>query len=299
MKIRPLSVFGAKSRPGRLQEAPVSDLAFGAVTLLAPVWSKTVLQGTIWGPSWGPKSVKNHTFGPRSAQGPSKNDVWRRYLGPLENVLFFGWFFHGFRLHFGSLFKWVFMFCSLLFRGCFFDVFFSFLDCFSNCANPKIIENSLGFNTLFCIRHFSKTMNFRSDVRWILGLFSHRFFINFHDFFGFEFSIDFCIDFSWKMASKGRPKVIVDAERSPPHPKDTGHLKAKRLNARHRQIPLISAHKVSVVLCLGRWSQLFLVRRISRDTQFCSSGFFELILRLSHEIFVELVSWVVARVYAW
>ena len=34
---------------------------------------------------------------------------------------------------------------------------------------------------------------------------------------------------------KGMLKIIVDAERSPPHPKDTGHLQAKRLNARHRQ----------------------------------------------------------------
>ena len=44
---------------------------------------------------------------------------------------------------------------------------------------------------------------------------------------------------------KERRKVIVDAERSPPHPKDTGHLKAKRLNARHRQKPATLALKIN------------------------------------------------------
>ena len=31
------------------------------------------------------------------------------------------------------------------------------------------------------------------------------------------------------------PNIFVIKERSPPHPKDTGQLQAKRLNARHRQ----------------------------------------------------------------
>ena len=116
-------VLGLLSAPNCAQVGSRRLPGLRTHALLAPFWPKMVLQGAILGPSWGPKSVKNRTFGPRSAQGPSKNDVWRRCLGPLENVSFFGWFFHGFRLHFGSLFWWCFMFCSLFFRGCFFDVF--------------------------------------------------------------------------------------------------------------------------------------------------------------------------------
>ena len=58
------------------------------------------------------------------------------------------------------------------------------------------------------MRRFSKTINFHTDFRWISGPFSHRFFINFHDLFGFEFSIDFCINFSWKIASKIRLEIF-------------------------------------------------------------------------------------------
>ena len=34
-----------------------------------------VLQGVTLEPGRDPKSIKNHTFGPRSARGPSKNDI--------------------------------------------------------------------------------------------------------------------------------------------------------------------------------------------------------------------------------
>ena len=64
--------------------------------LLAPFWSKMVLQGAILGPSWGPKSDKNRTFGPRSAQGPSKNDlrkgVWKKHEKLMKNRCRNGWF---------------------------------------------------------------------------------------------------------------------------------------------------------------------------------------------------------------
>ena len=72
MKMRPWNVFGTKSRRGRLQDAAAGlpGNPFGAF------WPKMVLQGALLEPSGVPKSIKNRTFGPRSAQGPSKNDVW-------------------------------------------------------------------------------------------------------------------------------------------------------------------------------------------------------------------------------
>ena len=63
---------------------------------MEPFWLKMVLQGVILGPSWGPKSVKNRTFGPRSAQGPSKNDVWegvwKKHEKLMKNRCRNGWF---------------------------------------------------------------------------------------------------------------------------------------------------------------------------------------------------------------
>ena len=66
--------IGPRSAPGR-------SWPYGVIDIWSPFWLKMVLQGVILEPSGGPKSVKNHTFGPRSAQGPSKNDfqkgVWK------------------------------------------------------------------------------------------------------------------------------------------------------------------------------------------------------------------------------
>ena len=82
-----------------------------STTPLAPFWLKMVLQGVILEPSGGPKSVKNHTFGLRSAQSPSKNGfrkgfrknmkIWWKinakmdafwWLGTTFGVIFFAYF---------------------------------------------------------------------------------------------------------------------------------------------------------------------------------------------------------------
>ena len=50
------------------------------------------------------KTTPKNQYGDLVASGESPGAVKNRFLGLLENVLFFGCFFHGFRLHFGSLF---------------------------------------------------------------------------------------------------------------------------------------------------------------------------------------------------
>ena len=54
---------------------------------MAPFWPKIVLQGTIFGSSWGSKSFKNRIFGSRSAQGPSKNDIWKGVWKKHEHLM--------------------------------------------------------------------------------------------------------------------------------------------------------------------------------------------------------------------
>ena len=79
MKMHPWNGFGAKSRPGRLQgESGMKKFGF-----LDGFWLKMELQCAILEFSWDPTSVKNRTFGLRSAQGPSKNDLreggWKKH----------------------------------------------------------------------------------------------------------------------------------------------------------------------------------------------------------------------------
>ena len=71
MKIRPLRVFGAKSRPGRLQNA--------AARLLGNPFGAFLVESCVPRANFGPQhptSVKARTLGPRSAQDSSKNDIW-------------------------------------------------------------------------------------------------------------------------------------------------------------------------------------------------------------------------------
>ena len=70
--MRPWAGFGTKSRPGRLQEAPGTIRCGRRVTKLA----KITFQGAILEPSGVPKSIKNRICGFKSAQAPSKNDLW-------------------------------------------------------------------------------------------------------------------------------------------------------------------------------------------------------------------------------
>ena len=51
-----------------------------------------------------PKTSQQNQDGDLEASGKRPGAAKKCFLGPLENVSFFGWFFHGFRLHFGSLF---------------------------------------------------------------------------------------------------------------------------------------------------------------------------------------------------
>ena len=80
-------VLGAFSTPNRAQVGSRTLGAICRVTLLAPFWSKMVFQGAILGPSWGPKSVKNRTFGFRLALGASKNDLWKGVWKKHENLM--------------------------------------------------------------------------------------------------------------------------------------------------------------------------------------------------------------------
>ena len=80
-------VLGTFSAPNRAQVGSRTLGAICRVTLLAPFWSKMPLQGTILEASGVPKSIKNRTFGPRSAQGPSKNDLWKEGWKKHENFM--------------------------------------------------------------------------------------------------------------------------------------------------------------------------------------------------------------------
>ena len=66
------SVFGAKSRPGRLQTVQGQPKDYSFWRLLG--W-KLRSKGRFWDPL-NPKWLQNRTFEPRSALGPSKNDLW-------------------------------------------------------------------------------------------------------------------------------------------------------------------------------------------------------------------------------
>ena len=70
----------------RHQIAPRSAPGRGT-WFLDPFWPKMAFQGAILGPSWGPKSVKNRTFGFRSAQGPSKNELRKGVGKKHENLM--------------------------------------------------------------------------------------------------------------------------------------------------------------------------------------------------------------------
>ena len=60
----------------------------------------------------------------------------------------------------------------------------------------------MGFNTLFCIRHFSKTNQKNKKTMQKLKQFLHWFFIKNHDFFGFKISTVFWMVFHWKWLPK-------------------------------------------------------------------------------------------------
>ena len=77
-----------------------------------------------------------------------------------------------------------------------------------NRTNPKHINKSIGFYTLFCMRHFSQTISFQRDVQSMLVSCLHSFVIGFR-----VFRVVFCLVFITilmnsytKMESKSIPK---------------------------------------------------------------------------------------------
>ena len=104
--------LGAKSMPNRTRSAP-GRLLFRLIwtvqerlLLLWPTFkAPREISGAISGPQENRKSAQNRTFGPRLAQGPSKNVVLSWFLGSLKNVSFFGWFFGSCFLVFSIVFR--------------------------------------------------------------------------------------------------------------------------------------------------------------------------------------------------
>ena len=84
----------------------------------------------------------------------------------------------------------------------FFDRFSSFPNRFLNRANHEIIKNPLGFHMLFCIRHFSHTINFSK----IFNPKSHQFCIVFSCFFMTFLASIFASIFSSFFDGKWLPK---------------------------------------------------------------------------------------------
>ena len=82
-KIRPWTGFGAKSRPGRLQDASgVKKFGFRE-----PFWLKMSLQGSVLGSQEKRKSVQNRIFEYRRALGPSKNGHWKEVRKKHESLM--------------------------------------------------------------------------------------------------------------------------------------------------------------------------------------------------------------------
>ena len=89
-------VLGPFSAPNRAQVGSRTlDLNWGTAPF-GTFWPKMALEGAMLGPSGIPKSVKNRTFGPRSAQGPSKNGlrkgVWKKHEKLMKKRCRNGWF---------------------------------------------------------------------------------------------------------------------------------------------------------------------------------------------------------------
>ena len=133
----------------------------------------------------------------RSTSGPQNRHVctfWRHFFYVFSR-LFFDWFFNGFLVDFSTIFGLFFNDFSCFVR-CFFEVvflmiFYGIFDRSLDCVNLKIIEISLVFIPYFvCIRHFLQTIDFYIDFLSMSRPFSHRFFINFHDFLGIDFRIE-------------------------------------------------------------------------------------------------------------
>ena len=77
MKMAPWTVFGAKSRPGRVQGRPRTGTVDWGTRLLEPFWPKLAPQGLISGSQENRKSAQNRTFADRLALSPSKNGLWK------------------------------------------------------------------------------------------------------------------------------------------------------------------------------------------------------------------------------
>ena len=74
-KIHETAFLGVFSAPNRVHVGSRAVRARRGTRLLEPFWPNMSLQGAILGPNGDPQSFKIHIFGPRSAQGPSKNDI--------------------------------------------------------------------------------------------------------------------------------------------------------------------------------------------------------------------------------
>ena len=82
-KIRPWTVFGAKSRPGRLWDhRPGVRQNFWE-----SFWPKRSIQGSLWGPLQNPKSLQNPTCGSRQGLGTSKNGLLEGVRKIHENLM--------------------------------------------------------------------------------------------------------------------------------------------------------------------------------------------------------------------
>ena len=83
MKMRLWSVFGAKSRPGRLQERSGGK---GAEIFIV-FWNIIWVHGAIFGAPGNRGSLRNRTFEYRRALWPSKNVLWEGVWRQHENCM--------------------------------------------------------------------------------------------------------------------------------------------------------------------------------------------------------------------
>ena len=80
-------VLGAFLAPNRVPVRARAASSDCRVTLLAHFWLKMALRGAIFESGGEPNSGKRHTFGCKSPQGPSKNDLWKGGWKKHENVM--------------------------------------------------------------------------------------------------------------------------------------------------------------------------------------------------------------------
>jgi len=73
--------------PNRAQVGSMMRTPRKTTTPLEPFWLKMALQGVILDPNGVPKSMKNRTFGDRSALGPSKSRLWKGVWKKHENLM--------------------------------------------------------------------------------------------------------------------------------------------------------------------------------------------------------------------